>query len=607
MLDTAVDRRAATLGRLIATEHPHLVDPHRAFHAGQVELGRLLGSCDPDLGRAMEVELRQVFGDGPMVAVDEKPHGETAAEHLARRLADHPHALDALWALLGGDDRLGEAEPDTVEAARTAGTGRWRTNLGDGWLARQRAALVMNLIVLAIGACALRLGPPLPVPLLALKGFGLWCLAFLPCWLYIRFLGQRAGALWDEYVLNLHRLGWDHPRFLPRPPRTSQFYDEWIVDGGRTQTQDRNIYRQKFNAYYGRSVAANAREENFRVRLDTLFPVFLTAAVLSVCWAAVLWDDRFLRAPAGAWDMVKFGYLGAYVFIVQMLLRRFFGSDLRPSAYTGALLRITVVLVSVASMYQLLEIWFAGSGTLPRWEAVAAFTIGFLPLVATQVVLRAAATPLRAATPALESDYPLSQLDGLNIWYEARLVEENIEDMQNLATANFVDVILHTRVPVGRLVDWVDQAFLFLHLDRIEHGRRENRRAHRRPEREGKVETAAPPPVPGTAGLLGSSVGPASRGGTHTRTVLRQLGVRTATDLIRAFPPDLIDPSTSDDAGAAAELRAMLLREGVNPNQIRMLVRVLSEEPGLAPLWNWYDQGVSPRCARRLPRSVPTR
>ncbi len=32
--------------------------------------------------------------------------------------------------------------------------------------------------------------------------------------------------------------------------------------------------------------------------------------------------------------------------------------------------------------------------------------------------------------------------------------------MQNLTTMNLVDVILHTRVPAGRLVDWIDQAFL---------------------------------------------------------------------------------------------------------------------------------------------------
>ena len=64
--------------------------------------------------------------------------------------------------------------------------------------------------------------------------------------------------------------------------------------------------------------------------------------------------------------------------------------------------------------------------------------------------------------------YPLDQLDGFNLWYEARLTEEGVEDMQNLTTMNLVDVILHTRVPPGRLVDWTDQAFLLIHLERVD-------------------------------------------------------------------------------------------------------------------------------------------
>jgi hypothetical protein len=613
MHNTTLERQAAALGRLIAAEYRQLAGSTRTVRAEQVKLCPLLGSYDPDVGRAVQAELREIFGDTPITGDSEKSPGGTAAEYIAGRLTERPHSVAALWALLGGEDRLGETDPRPERKAPAGKWGRrwlalWRALNRNGWLARQLAAVVIGGIVVAVGLCALLLlGPWPPLPVLALKGFALWCLAFLPCWLYVRFLGQRAGALWDEYVLNLHRLGWDEPRFLPRPPRTSQFYREWVADGGRTQAQDRNIYRQKFDVYYGRSVAENAREENYRIRLDPLFPVFLMAAVLAVCWSALLWDDRFLRAPAGVWDTVKFGFLGAYVFIVQLLLRRFFGSDLRPSAYTSALLRITVVLVSTASIYQVLEIWGAGTRSLPRWEAVAAFTVGFFPVVATQVLLRAATVPLRAATPALDSDYPLSQLDGLNIWYETRLVEENIEDMQNLATANFVNVMLHTRVPVGRLVDWVDQAFLFLHLDRIERSRWENRRAHRPPGLSGPVESPVAHPVRRRTDLVGASVGPASRGGTNTRTVLRQLGIRTATDLIKAFPPEAIDPSAPDsDQGAAAELRQMLRRERVNPYQIRMLVRVLSEERGLAPVWNWHNRGVRSRCPQRLPRSVRT-
>jgi len=36
----------------------------------------------------------------------------------------------------------------------------------------------------------------------------------------------------------------------------------------------------------------------------------------------------------------------------------------------------------------------AGDGNIRRWQAVAAFTIGFLPAVATQVVIRAASAPV---------------------------------------------------------------------------------------------------------------------------------------------------------------------------------------------------------------------
>jgi hypothetical protein len=624
---TTNGRREALLGELIARHHDELVGPTMGARHGQVEISPLLGSHDPDLRAAFDAELKRTLGEDGMADLRSEPDESALIERITQRLRESDaHHRDVLWALLGGDDRMLEAEQERALAPRSTGTvpnGRRRTAHASWlrrrrtWLERQAAATVMNTIVvgtLIVTGAVLWLpaeNPPhVTLAALALKAFALWCLAFLPCWLYIRFLGQRAGALWDEYVLNLHRLGWDLPRYLPRPTRTSYFYEEWAADGGRQQVQDRNIYRQKFNAYYGRSVAENAREDDFRIRLDTLFPVLLTAAVLAVCWAAVLWDDRFLRNPDDVWDVLKFAFLGAYVFIVQMLLRRFFGSDLRSSAYTSALLRITVVLVSVAALYQLLEIWLSGTGDARRWEAAIAFTIGFFPLVATQVLVRAVSAPLRMATPSLESDYPLSQLDGLNIWYEARLVEENIEDMQNLATANFVDVILHTRVPVGRLVDWVDQAYLCLHLDRVERGRRENSRARRGvPAATSGLSAESGeqrPPAPDSSRLVGNSLGPGSRGGTRTRTVLRQLGIRTATDLIKAFPPEQFDPFDADQkvAPQSTEIVKTLSDAGVDCGQLRMLVRVLSEERGLAPVWNWHDRGVRARCPGRKPRSV---
>src|SRR5262249_16277125 len=343
-------------------------------------------------------------------------------------------------------------------------------------LRRVSANICMNAIVALVLFLAWWLAwPPLQVRpqagVLSLEVFAVWSLSFLPGWLYIRFLGQRAGALWDEYVLNLHRLRWDNPRPLPKPPVNSDFYAEWLGGGGALFEHRPNIYQQKFDAYYGKSVSRSGQSEGPPIKIEALFPVFLTTAALAVGWPAVLWRSSFTSAPASFWDVLKFGFLGAYSFILQMLVRRFFQSDLRPAAYANALLRLIVVLILVAALYQILP------HDNPRTAAAIAFVIGFFPLAGMQAIQRFAATALRVVLPSLAPPSPLNQIDGLRWVDEARLLEEGIEDMQSLATANFVDVILHTRVPVGRLVDWVDQAHLYLHLDRLEGTWRERRTA----------------------------------------------------------------------------------------------------------------------------------
>src|SRR5262249_42912640 len=211
------------------------------------------------------------------------------------------------------------------------------------WLRRRAVAAGRSVGIAAPGAVTVRTagiasGRAWPEPGAwgagALKLFALWCLAFLPGWLYVRFLDLRAKALWSEYVLNLHRLGWDLPWHLPAPPVASGFYREW-EKGPHGRPAD-NIYRQKFEAYYRRQTTSPGPDENYSVRRESLFPVFLATAVFAVGWAAVLWDTRFVTDPSGPWDVLKYGFLGAYAFVTSMLIRRFFQSDLRPSAYATA-------------------------------------------------------------------------------------------------------------------------------------------------------------------------------------------------------------------------------------------------------------------------------
>lgn len=460
------------------------------------------------------------------------------------------------------------------------------------WLTRITVAAWMNvLIAAAAGVTAATAGllaeKHWPYPQTwgvdAIKLFALWCLSFLPGWLYVRFIGMRAKALWNEYVLNLHRLGWDLPENLPKPP---------------PKLTDDNIYQQKFEAYYGRDVPRAAmtdqvssvpgqeqadhsgQDEEYRVSGESLFPVFLATAVLAVGWSAVLWDTRFVSAPGGAWDVLKYGFIGAYAFVTGMLIRRFYQSDLRPSAYATAVLRIILVLLIVAVLHQVIG---NTTATANHAELAVAFVIGFFPLIGIQFLQRATSKVLHLVVPPVSSEYPLDQLDGLNLWYEARLTEEGVEDMQNLTTMNLVDVILHTRVPPGRLVDWVDQAFLLIHLDKTDRSELNDLRDKLR-QQSGKRRQSQQNGTATHAKLCADS-------GAAARLNLRQVGIRTATDLLKAFSKE--EPCGSSTVRTFAPQRKdqqLPLPE----SQLRLLVKVLGAEPGLVPIWNWQRNGVPP-------------
>ncbi|HEV7658147.1 MAG TPA: hypothetical protein VGP36_25900 [Mycobacteriales bacterium] len=421
------------------------------------------------------------------------------------------------------------------------------------WLRRKAVGAWMNvLIALAAGATVCTAGflaqQRWPDPQTwaggALKLFALWCLAFLPGWLYVRFLGTRARALWNEYVLTLHRLGCDRPWHLPEPPPGSDFHARWEVGPHGAGT---TIYEQKFEAYYGRQPSEAQQSDDYVVSSESLFPVFLSTAILGVGWSAVLWDTTFLTAPDGVWDVLKYAFLGAYAFVSGMLVRRYFQSDLRPSAYASAVFRIILVLLLVAVLHQVLHAVAPQAGSA---EFAVAFVVGFFPLVGLQVLQRVTARVLQQVVPPVASAYPLDHLDGLNLWYEARLIEEGVENMQNLTTMNLVDVILHTRVPPGRLIDWIDQAFLLLHLGADK-----------------------------------------SDGGEETgRAELRRVGVRTATDLLTVFSVEV--PSACGGRPGRRYRHPAGVRELPLPaDQLRLLVGVLAAGPGLDAVWNWQRNG----------------
>jgi hypothetical protein len=417
-----------------------------------------------------------------------------------------------------------------------------------GWIPDPAATLSLNVAVLgsATAALVIALGDRphdwAGYGAIVLRMTVAWTLAFVPGWIFVRYFTERVPAIWDHYVGQLFRLGLDRPGNLPRPPLNTSYYASWQADGGERRSGQRNVYQEKFDAYYGRSVARTARDRLGRMRGEVLTPVLLLTSLLSIGWTALLWYLPPVDLTSGGqnlWISLGLGYLGAYTYAVQLLVRRFMENELRSATYGVLAVYIVFVVVLVAVVHRLLDTLGAGAGT----EAVAMYGLGLLA-PAVPAALRLVADILRrlasSTVPSLRPQFPLSDLDGMSGWHESRLIREGVEDMQGLVAVNLVDLILHIRIPVARIVDWIDQACLLLHLG----------------------------------------------GDRDLRESLRRLGIRTATDLLAVFPAEERPNSRSSGSRAAGAWDAL---QEVNIDQatVQRLVRSLANDPRLQTVHNW--------------------
>lgn len=247
---------------------------------------------------------------------------------------------------------------------------------------------------------------------------------------------------------------------------------------------------------------------------------------------------------------VRFAFIGAYFFTLQMLFRRYVRRDLRSSAYVAVSLRLILSVIGIWVVVEAVKMgpssWM-GAGqqaqTVEKSLLVLGFVIGVFPRVGWQVIQASIKRVCSIAVPSLQTQLPLSDLDGLTVWHEARLEEEDIENIPNMATADLVDLFINTRFPPDRIIDWVDQAILYTHLGP-------------QPKENGK------------AGL---------------REILRGHGIRSATSLIETYNQS----EFHHDREALEEIMPTVGRK-----TMRSLVDAIGTNPVLKMIQTW--KGLSP-------------
>jgi hypothetical protein len=157
-------------------------------------------------------------------------------------------------------------------------------------------------------------------------------------------------------------------------------------------------------------------------------------------------------------DGLRFGALGAYVYVLMTLCERSFRNDISPGLaqwsagqlILGPLLGgvlATVLLPSTTLSQFSQQVLYFVAGLAPRQ------LLAFIGDTATRFFANTSEVRVKAIIP-------LSAIGGITTRVEDRLFEEGIEDTYQLAMSNPIRLTRDTPYEMAQLVDWIDRAQL---------------------------------------------------------------------------------------------------------------------------------------------------
>jgi hypothetical protein len=189
----------------------------------------------------------------------------------------------------------------------------------------------------------------------------------------------------------------------------------------------------------------------------------------------VVLTGLFPETPTGRLDGLRWqsmvvltlAFLGAYIWSCHNIIRRLIAGDLAPVEYYNTALRM--ILAPLLSLMLAFLFEATGTGDAMRESLpVIAFMTGMLPGAALHY-LQEKFVKLMQWTEDSAHLLSLRMIEGMNRHHEVRLGEVGIDNAQNLAEANVVEMILKTPFSPDQLLDWIGQARLYVYVkDEIE-------------------------------------------------------------------------------------------------------------------------------------------
>jgi hypothetical protein len=263
--------------------------------------------------------------------------------------------------------------------------------------------------------------------------------------------------------------------FRKRDDRAAQIYDDLILLDWDENLLKRVLPSRPSGRRRQKEVVINELASQAFSNFEYILSLLLLSVITAVGWYYFFYPQTSLglallmQKGSGIKALTAYlvndispltlGFAGAYFYLMQMLYRRYRDADLYPMAFLQAserLLRV-FILSLVLSIFAPLANWVSAV------TAVFAFMAGIYPRAGLRQIAAYINRETQSDFPETVETAPLTQLDGLNIWHEARLLDENVENIAGMANAPIERLILRTHFPTTQIVDWIDQATLYKH------------------------------------------------------------------------------------------------------------------------------------------------
>ncbi len=172
--------------------------------------------------------------------------------------------------------------------------------------------------------------------------------------------------------------------------------------------------------------------------------------------------------------VLTMAFIGSFMWSAKNIIRRLSTGDLTPTAYFSAGLRMLFAPLVALMLSYFIAVFPSSESTDEIIKgATLGFTEGILPVIAfftgmlpeqALVYMRDRIGIFSRKTQHRSDEMPLDMIEGISMFHKVRLNEVGIDNAENLAEANLIELLLKTPFGASILIDWIAQAKLFIYF-----------------------------------------------------------------------------------------------------------------------------------------------